>query len=89
MSDTTRRGFLGIAGKAAAVAGGATALPMICTGGAAGAGPAGPETGPAGLPIVNRPDHPGAVYPPGAARTAHTEPVNATVDCALTGREGR
>ncbi|WP_243761063.1 twin-arginine translocation signal domain-containing protein [Streptomyces sp. YIM 98790] len=85
MSDTTRRGFLGIAGMAAAVAGGATALPTICAGPARA--DAGPETGPAELPIVNRPDHPEAVYPPGAARTAYAEPLNATVDCALTGRE--
>ncbi|MDB1089066.1 hypothetical protein PJ985_16010 [Streptomyces sp. ACA25] len=80
MPDTTRRGFFGLAGKAAAVAGGAAALPVIC------AGPAfagGPEE----LPVVTHPWHPGAVYAAGPeTRAAHAEPLNASVDCGLHGR---
>ncbi|MFF0728757.1 twin-arginine translocation signal domain-containing protein [Streptomyces sp. NPDC004134] len=72
----SRRGFLGIA--AVAVAG----APVICSGPAFAAGPR-------ELPIVNRPDHPGAVYPSAGLRQAQTEPLNATVDCALSGRRGQ
>lgn len=68
----SRRGFLGIA---AAVA----AAPVICSGPAFAADPR-------ELPIVNRPGHPGAIHPPGVLRHAQEEPLNATVDCALTGR---
>lgn len=68
----SRRGFLGVA---AAVA----AAPVICSGHAFAADPR-------ELPIVNRPDHPGAIHPSGTLRYAQTEPLNATVDCALSGR---
>lgn len=68
----SRRGFLG---AAAAVA----AAPVICSGHAFAADPR-------ELPIVNRPDHPGAIHPAGTLRYAQTEPLNATVDCALSGR---
>ncbi|WP_240662464.1 hypothetical protein [Streptomyces sp. WAC 06738] len=72
----SRRGFLGIA--AVAVAG----APVICSGAAFAADPR-------ELPIVNRPGHPGAVYASGGLRRAQDEPLNATVDCALSGRRGQ
>ena len=71
----TRRGFLG---AAVAAVGGAVALPVICSGSAH-------ATAKGELPVVNRPDHPAAQYPPGA-RGAHAEPLNASVDCELHGR---
>ncbi|WBB63075.1 twin-arginine translocation signal domain-containing protein [Streptomyces sp. WMMC500] len=72
----SRRGFLGMAAVAAAAA------PVICSGHAFAADPR-------ELPIVNRPDHPGALHPSGSLRHAQTEPLNATVDCALSGRRDR
>ncbi|SFC70301.1 twin-arginine translocation signal domain-containing protein [Streptomyces aidingensis] len=75
-SRQTRRGFLGAA--AAAVGGLAAAPVVICS------APAHAAAG--DLPVVNRPDHPAAAYPAGAARSAHPEPLNASVDCELTGR---
>jgi hypothetical protein len=63
----------------AAAAGGAVALPVICSSPAFAAGPG-------ELPVVNRPDHPDAEYAPGMARAAHAEPLNASVDCGLHGR---
>ncbi|PZG77166.1 hypothetical protein C1I97_37045 [Streptomyces sp. NTH33] len=69
-----------------AAAGGALALPVICSGPVHAATPL-----PAGnreLPIVTHPRHAGAVYGPDAARNAHAEPLNAAVSCAL-GRGGR
>lgn len=68
-----------------AAAGGALALPVICSGPAQAATPVPP--GSRELPLVTHPRHPGAVYGPDAARTAHAEPLNATVGCAL-GRGG-
>lgn len=72
----TRRGFLG----AAAALGGAAGLPVICS------GPAHAATGRGELPVVNRPDHPAAVYADGARHRADAEPLNASVDCELHGR---
>lgn len=72
----SRRGFLAIAAVAAGAA------PVICSGPAFAAGPR-------ALPIVNRPEHPGAIHPSGGLRHAHAEPLNATVDCALSGRSAR
>lgn len=78
MSDTTsRRGFLSLTGKAAAVAAGAAAVPVICSG-AAFAAPG------AELPVVTHPRHPGAVYPAGG--DGFPEPLNASVHCELSGR---
>lgn len=82
MSETTRRGFLGVAGTAAVAAGGLSALPAICASPAFAAGPA-------ELPVVNRPGHPAAEYRADSrALGVGPEPLNATVDCALHGREG-
>jgi hypothetical protein len=72
----SRRGFLT---AVAAAAGGAVALPVICSSPAFAA-----SSGE--LPVVNRPDHPAAEYPPGIAAAGHPEPLNATVDCALSGK---
>jgi hypothetical protein len=72
----SRRGFLT---AVAAAAGGAVALPVICSS-PAFAGSSGE------LPVVNRPDHPAAQYPAGLAATAYAEPLNASVDCGLHGR---
>lgn len=71
----SRRRFLG---AAAGIVGGAIAAPILCAGTA--------FARPGELPIVNRPDHPGAQYPPGATRRSHPEPLNASVDCGLSGR---
>lgn len=74
---SSRRGFLT---AVAAAAGGAVALPVICSAPAF-------ATGSGELPVVNRPDHPAAEYPAGvSARNGHVEPLNATVDCGLHGR---
>ncbi|MDQ0989481.1 hypothetical protein [Streptomyces sp. V3I7] len=70
-----------------AAAGGALALPVICSGSAHAATPA-PPLGTRELPIVTHPRDAGAVYAPDAARHAHAEPLNAAVGCAL-GRGGR
>lgn len=69
-----------------AAAGGALALPVICSGSARAATLLPAES--RELPIVTHPRHAGAVYGPDAARNAHAEPLNATVSCALD-REGR
>lgn len=69
-----------------AAAAGALALPAICSGPARAATPLPP--GSRELPLVTHSRHPGAVHGPEAARSAHAEPLNATVDCAL-GRGGR
>ncbi|HET9382422.1 MAG TPA: hypothetical protein VFP69_16540 [Streptomyces sp.] len=69
-----------------AAAGSALALPVICSGTAAAAAavPAPPRE----LPLVTHPRHPAARYAPDAARSAHAEPLNATVGCAVS-RGGR
>jgi hypothetical protein len=69
-----------------AAAGSALALPVICSGPARAATPL--PSGGSELPLVTYPRHPGAVYGPDAARSAHAEPLNATVGCAL-GQRGR
>ncbi|KOV72921.1 hypothetical protein ADL00_05415 [Streptomyces sp. AS58] len=69
-----------------AAAAGALALPVICSGPARAATALPSDR--RELPIVTHPRHPGAVYGPAAARSAHAEPLNATVGCAL-GRGGR
>ncbi|MDT0379371.1 twin-arginine translocation signal domain-containing protein [Streptomyces sp. DSM 42041] len=75
----TRRGFL----AAAAALGGAAAVPVICS------SPAHAVAGRGELPVVNRPDHPAAVYASGDRRSAHAEPLNASVDCEMHGRSTR
>ncbi|WP_245240966.1 twin-arginine translocation signal domain-containing protein [Streptomyces spiramenti] len=70
---TSRRGFLT---AVAAAAGGAAALPVICAGPARAAAPG-------ELPVVTRPDHPEALWAPGADTDPFAEPLNASVDCAL------
>ncbi|MGK5532176.1 hypothetical protein [Streptomyces sp. URMC 129] len=62
----SRRGFL------VAAAGGAAALPVICSGGARAASPR-------ELPVVTFPEHPAAVFGAGPSR----EPLNAGVSCGL------
>ncbi|WP_209314625.1 twin-arginine translocation signal domain-containing protein [Streptomyces bohaiensis] len=74
---TSRRGFLT---AVAAAAGGAAALPVICAGPAWAASPG-------ELPVVNRRDHPAALWGPGAETDPFAEPLNASVDCALHGAE--
>ncbi|MPY55245.1 hypothetical protein FPZ41_44575 [Streptomyces sp. K1PN6] len=69
-----------------AAAAGALALPAICSGPARAATPL--PSGSRELPIVTHSRHPGAVHGPEAARSAHAEPLNAAVNCAL-GRGGR
>ncbi|MEU6578236.1 hypothetical protein [Streptomyces sp. NPDC046805] len=64
-----------------AAAGGALALPVICSGPARAATPV--PSGSRELPLVTHPRDPGAVYGPDAARELHAEPLNATVGCAL------
>ncbi|WP_104531017.1 hypothetical protein [Streptomyces specialis] len=63
----SRRGFL------VAAAGGAAALPVICSGRASATGP------PRELPVVTFPEHPGAEF--GSGRSG--EPLNASVACGL------
>ncbi|WP_165986340.1 twin-arginine translocation signal domain-containing protein [Streptomyces sp. YIM 98790] len=81
---TSRRGFLGAA--AAAVGGLAAAPVVICSGPAHAATGAPAPAAARELPVVTRPDHPAAVYAAGADRSAHAEPLNASVDCGLPGR---
>ncbi|WP_406066908.1 ubiquinol-cytochrome c reductase iron-sulfur subunit N-terminal domain-containing protein [Streptomyces sp. NBC_01077] len=77
MSDSSsRRRFLG----AAAGALGAAAVSAVALPGTSYA--AVPE-----VPLVTRADHPAALYVRGTDRK-NSEPLNATVDCALTG-EGK
>ena len=65
-----------------AAAAGALALPAICSGSARATTPFPP--GRRELPIVTHSRHPGAVHGPEAARSAHAEPLNAAVNCALS-----
>ncbi|CAL9626085.1 hypothetical protein [Streptomyces sp. enrichment culture] len=77
---TTRRGFFGIAGAAAVTAAGVTPLPVV------GAAPAHAATA-AGTPVLG-PDHPDAEIPDVSdadfADGVSREPLNLSVDCALT-----
>ncbi|HEX5566062.1 MAG TPA: hypothetical protein VFY14_03845 [Streptomyces sp.] len=63
----TRRGFLGLAGKAAAVAAGVAALPALGTATAS----------------ASRSTSPAAPRPGDSANAACTEPANAGVQCGL------
>lgn len=74
-TKTSRRRFLGVA---AGLVGAAVAAPVLCSGTA--------FAGPSELPIVNHPDHPDAEYAPNAAGRKFVEPLNASVNCGLTGR---
>ncbi|MCE7080758.1 twin-arginine translocation signal domain-containing protein [Streptomyces sp. ST2-7A] len=88
MSETTRRGFLGLA---AATAGAAVTLPVLTAPGALAAegdsplpdtsGAAGPEA--RGSGIVTRADHPNAEFAPDGWPGDHPEPLNAAVSCSL------
>ncbi|MQS08793.1 twin-arginine translocation signal domain-containing protein [Streptomyces alkaliphilus] len=97
MSETTRRGFLGLA---AATAGAGVALPVITVSGAFAAGadapsPPVPEAVGAGAPpptagteasgagVVTRADHPNAEFAPDGWPGDHPEPLNAAVSCSL------
>ncbi|MEG3627510.1 twin-arginine translocation signal domain-containing protein [Streptomyces poriticola] len=88
MTDhTTRRGFLGMSGRAAAGAAVAAALPVICSGPAHAADPT-HATGPAAeLPVVTGPDHPAARIPRVSAADradgVSREPLNAAAECGL------
>ncbi|MEU9731497.1 hypothetical protein [Streptomyces sp. NPDC048002] len=64
-----------------AAAAGAFTLPAICSAPAQAANPLPP--GGRELPLVTNSRHPGAIHGPEAAHVAHTEPLNATVNCAL------
>ncbi|WP_326599395.1 hypothetical protein [Streptomyces sp. NBC_01803] len=65
-NSPSRRGFLAVA------AGGAAALPVICSGRATAASPR-------ELPVVTFPEHPAAVFGTGPS----AEPLNASVACGL------
>ncbi|MDK1473267.1 twin-arginine translocation signal domain-containing protein [Streptomyces sp. 549] len=77
---TTRRGFLGLSGRAAVAVAGAAALPVLCSGPAR-------ATGPAELPVVTSPDHPDARIPRVSAADhadgVSREPLNASAECGL------
>lgn len=88
MSDhTTRRGFLGLSGKVAAVAAGAAAFPVICS----GTSYAAPDS--AELPVVTSPGHPDADIPRVSAADyadgVSREPLNASAACGIPAGGGR
>ncbi|MFP3987130.1 hypothetical protein U9R90_06430 [Streptomyces sp. E11-3] len=88
LTDHTRRGFLGLTGRAAVTAAvGAVAFPVICSGQAAAAGQAHVGDRPGELPIVTRPDHPDARLPDVSAADyadgVSREPLNASAECGL------
>ncbi|MGW0824101.1 hypothetical protein [Streptomyces sp. NPDC002845] len=84
IDHTTRRGFLGLSGRAAFAVAGAAALPVICSGPAHATGS---TTGPAELPVVTSPDHPDARIPRVSAADhadgVSREPLNASAECGL------
>lgn len=87
LSDrTTRRGFLGLSGKMAAVAVGAATVPVICSGTALAADVA-------ELPVVTSPAHPAADIPRVSdadyADGVSREPLNAGVECGIPAGRGR
>ncbi|MBW1602599.1 hypothetical protein JJV70_10875 [Streptomyces sp. JJ66] len=76
---TTRRGFLGLGGRAAAVTAVAAALPVICTA----------QAHAEELPIVLHPEDPHAIHPRVSdsdyAAGVSREPLNGSVSCATGG----
>ncbi|MGW8063466.1 twin-arginine translocation signal domain-containing protein [Streptomyces ziwulingensis] len=82
---TSRRGFIGMAGRTAAAVTAAGALPVICAGPAHAAAEDEPS-------FVLSHDHPDAIIPHVSdadyAAGVSREPLNATCDCALPGGEG-
>ncbi|MFE6709814.1 hypothetical protein [Streptomyces sp. NPDC057695] len=66
-----------------AAVGTALVLPVVHAGTAQAAAPLPPSPKDGGQGPVTNPRDPGAVYGPDAARSAHAEPLNAAVGCAV------